>query len=547
MRRLALLVACASLSVLLASGGVSAQTARAAPGFPTNLSATAVGGSLTVTWSAPTGDGGATITSYDLQYTEGDGTTPSWTVLDDVWTSGSLSYVVSGLRESTQYAVQVRAVNSDGDGDWSDPPVAQTTTDHGNSRTTATPAALGDDLPGTIDTPADEDYFSFTIDATTGTTDVWLYTTGDTDTHGHLYNSSGTQLAANNDSFHPNGLTNFEIRAVLNVGTYYLRVKGFTSSSSGPYMLHARAAQAPGESFSTATMITPTSDGALAPGRIPERFVSDDDPHENYFTFVLSSFADVFITSTGDRDTRVKLYDSAKMLLTENDDSRLTRPNEFLSIGREFLLREGLPAGTYYIVVTHYADDTGPYSVFIQTVPERGASRQEATEISLTSNRAGTIISPGGYNYFSFTLERPLWVVLATRSNRDVTLSFDLFDGSDQDLSYLLHNESTSDGSSALGYLTPGTYYPRVTSTGAANQRYVLQMITSLPQQAILRDCQERGESRTEVSGRPDDPLYDCQWHLHNFGQYEGGATGVDIRVEEAWATTMGAASMLRW
>ena len=102
MRRLALLAACASLSVLLATSGVSAQTAP--PGVPTNLSATAVGGSLTVTWSAPTADGGAPITSYDLQYTEGDATTPNWTVLDDVWTSGSLSYVVSGLRESTEYA-----------------------------------------------------------------------------------------------------------------------------------------------------------------------------------------------------------------------------------------------------------------------------------------------------------------------------------------------------------------------------------------------------------------------------------------------------------
>ena len=112
-----------------------------------------------------------------------------------MWTSGSLSHVVSGLRESTEYSVQVRAVNSDGDGGWSDA-VVQTTADHGNTRATATPAALGDDLPGTIDTFDDVDFFSFTIDATTGTTDVWLYTTGDTNTHGYLYNSSGTELRA---------------------------------------------------------------------------------------------------------------------------------------------------------------------------------------------------------------------------------------------------------------------------------------------------------------------------------------------------------------
>ena len=89
----------------------------------------------------------------------------------------------------------------------------------------------------------------------------------------------------------------------------------------------------------------------------------------------------------------------------------------------------------------------------------------------------------------------------------------------------------------ALGYLASGTYYPRVTSTGTPDQRYVLQMIISGPQQEILKDCQQHGESLAGVSGRPADPLYDCQWHLDNFGQYEGGATaGVDIRVEEAWA-----------
>ena len=41
------------------------------------------------------------------------------------------------------------------------------------------------------------------------------------------------------------------------------------------------------------------------------------------------------------------------------------------------------------------------------------------------------------------------------------------------------------------------------------------------------------------MADRPDDPLYNCQWHLSNFGQV--GGEGHDINVEEAWATTMGA------
>ena len=312
MRRLALLAVCASLSVLLATSGVSAQTAPPAP--PTNLSATAVGGSLTVTWSAPTDDGGA-ITSYDLQYGEGDATNlpTSWTVLDEVWTSGSLSAVVSGLEESTEYAVQVRAVNSVGDGEWSGA-VAQTTADHGNTRTTATPLALGDDLPGTIDPPTDVDYFSFTIDATT---DVWLYTTGDTDTRGYLYNSSGTELAENNDSGNPNNHLTFEIRAMLNPGTYHVSVQTFEQSSSGSYTLHARSVAPVGTTRNTATDITPTSEGTLFPG-----FIYTQAGY-NYFKFELTSSADVFITTTGGLDTAAELRRANGSYITQSGDSFL--------------------------------------------------------------------------------------------------------------------------------------------------------------------------------------------------------------------------------
>ena len=63
------------------------------------------------------------ITAYDLRYiqTSADETVDNnWTVVQDVWTgSGPLQYVLTGLADGTQYDVQVRAVNSDGDGPWS--------------------------------------------------------------------------------------------------------------------------------------------------------------------------------------------------------------------------------------------------------------------------------------------------------------------------------------------------------------------------------------------------------------------------------------------
>ena len=44
----------------------------------------------------------------------------NWTVVDDAWTSGGLQHTITGLTNGTEYDVQVRAVNSNGDGTWSD-------------------------------------------------------------------------------------------------------------------------------------------------------------------------------------------------------------------------------------------------------------------------------------------------------------------------------------------------------------------------------------------------------------------------------------------
>ena len=90
---------------------------------------------------------------------------------------------------------------------------------------------------------------------------------------------------------------------------------------------------------------------------------------------------------------------------------------------------------------------------------------------------------------------------------------------------------------SPAGYLLAGTYYFRVTSEGSDEQLYALQFTVSEDDQALLNKCQELGES-LPVADRPDDPLYNCQWHLNNFGQF--GGAGQDINVEEAWVTTMG-------
>ena len=66
--------------------------------------------------------GGTGITAYDVRHiktSEDESVDADWTVVDDAWTSGTLEYTITGLDNGTEYDVQVRAVNSNGDGAWS--------------------------------------------------------------------------------------------------------------------------------------------------------------------------------------------------------------------------------------------------------------------------------------------------------------------------------------------------------------------------------------------------------------------------------------------
>ena len=92
------------------------------PGPPAVDSLTAGHRSLTVAWSAPASDGGAEVTSYDLRYIRSDATDKSdanWTVRDSIWSSGNLGYTLGSLSNGVEYDVQVRGVNSVGEGSWS--------------------------------------------------------------------------------------------------------------------------------------------------------------------------------------------------------------------------------------------------------------------------------------------------------------------------------------------------------------------------------------------------------------------------------------------
>ena len=124
MRWAAALACCAVLCLLVVADHATAQSV---PEKPAISGTTLAAHDITVTWTAPSNTGGTAITAYDLRYVPSN--TPDkdtddavWTVVEDVWVTGggTLSYQITGLRDSTSHDIEVRAVNSAGDGPWSD-------------------------------------------------------------------------------------------------------------------------------------------------------------------------------------------------------------------------------------------------------------------------------------------------------------------------------------------------------------------------------------------------------------------------------------------
>ena len=84
------------------------------PGAPRNLNASAGDGQVTLSWTAPSSDGGAGISSYQVRY-KTDAAYGGWTTVTGGGSARSVT--VPGLANGTEHTFQLRAVNSVGGGE----------------------------------------------------------------------------------------------------------------------------------------------------------------------------------------------------------------------------------------------------------------------------------------------------------------------------------------------------------------------------------------------------------------------------------------------
>ena len=552
MRWAAPLACCAVLCLLVVADHATAQSV---PEKPAISGTTLAAHDITVTWTAPSNTGGTAITAYDLRYVPSN--TPDkdtddavWTVVEDVWVTGggTLSYQITGLRDSTSHDIEVRAVNSAGDGPWSDESdmsVAATidnVREVGQLNSTHLVHIGASQGGGQRD---DRDRLTFTV---TEATRVWFYSTGPINSAIYLWRILPTQssrpLVYAGSSRWIEGLAGASIEYTLQPGvTYLLSIGSFNSGYAGPVDVH------------TSVLPTSTSVRAMAPeltlgypvkGNIAAPGGASGE--SEYFKFTLDAPTDVWIVAYGhDRgvrgrpdynmDTNIELQQADGTVLAMGDDGGWTH-----ALWTSDIRRTALAAGTYYVRV--WGDDGlpddhhGDYDLIVKEFDPPGATQATATPIHLNAYFPGTFSSATDKDYYSIIVDSPQWFdfFIAERGGNsftDPTFGAKVYDSSGNEVPVSLTRQAglsyDTVQSLARVSLLPGKNYIEV-STDKASGDYVILPVVNTALLALQAACPKGSQS---------DLFYTCQWHLNNTGQFSGG-DGADINVEEVWATNKG-------
>ncbi|MCB4759687.1 MAG: pre-peptidase C-terminal domain-containing protein, partial [Sulfurovum sp.] len=251
-----------------------------------------------------------------------------------------------------------------------------------NEGGTVTPVNPTSTTRGRFNAAEDTDYFKIVIPYT-GT--LLVETTGSTDTSGSLLDASGVQVASDNNS---GTGANFKFLKRVTAGTYYVRVKRNSASSTGHYALVTHFNDHGGK----ITLATPINPNSATAGRIEK--AGDVD----WFRVTIPRGGGILtVKTTGTTDTVGTLYNASGTKITENDNGDLHS---------NFRISRTVAAGKYYVRVKHRsASSTGRYTLVSQ-FSDHGNSKTTATSINLNSTTAGNIEVAESADYFKIVIPR---------------------------------------------------------------------------------------------------------------------------------------------
>lgn len=197
-----------------------------------------------------------------------------------------------------------------------------------------------------IGTAGETDVFRFEIPSFGPYT---MFTTGPSDTFMTLFgpNDPNIEVASDDDAGEN---FNSQITRNLSAGTYYLRIRLYSSSATGNYAVAVRSAD-------TSPSPTPISipelvvDGASISAAISAANESD------VYRFTITTDAIYTIQTSGTTDTFMSLHGPNSQIpeIASNDDE---------GVSFNALIRRQLPPGEYFVRVRHYSPiGTGPYTI----------------------------------------------------------------------------------------------------------------------------------------------------------------------------------------
>ena len=284
-------------------------------------------------------------------------------------------------------------VKVEGDYSWNTGSYTIHASIHGSTRDQAPSLTLGESLEGELEIGGEVDYFRVEV-SEPGL--LLVYTTGSSNIKGTLEDSTGDSLATDDDS---GSGDNFKIAHGVSAGTYYVKVEGDRSWSTGSYTIHASIHGSTRDQAPSLTL-GESLEGELEIGG-----------EVDYFRVEVSEPGLLLVYTTGSSNIKGTLEDSTGDSLATDDDS---------GSGDNFKIAHGVSAGTYYVKVEGDRSwSTGSYTIFASFNSDHGNTRATASLLSLDSLLYGQIEPAGDVDYFQIEVSESKVLTVYTTGSLD--------------------------------------------------------------------------------------------------------------------------------